>query len=164
MKTFENKRYSYTIDFPSDWYLSVLEDRFMIENFPPSKGTRGSRLAEGGAAIVVIVPKEIAPSQSEAPPDLEGWVKMGAKHEEVISRRSLDVETSAGRTPAIEIKSICCAVPPLQESLELYFRIGNEYFKATLIHWPNAPDTKSLEEAFKQVVRSIRVVRAPSGK
>jgi hypothetical protein len=159
VKTFENRTYSYAIDYPSDWYLRVLAGRFTIESFPPSEGTRDSRLADGGAAIIVVVPQEIAQSPSDMPASLKAWVRLGSKHEQVTNTSDVEIETSSGPTPAIELKTICCAAPPLQEALEWYFRIDDRYFKATLIRWQSDPDVRVREETLRQVVRSLRVAR-----
>lgn len=159
-RTFENKTYSYAVDYPKDWHPRLLADRFTIESFPPSEGTRGSRLADGGAAIIIVVPQQIAQSKSDIPRSLEDWAMMGSASEKVTSAHSAEIETSSGRASAIELKTICCAVPPLQEALEWYFRIDNRYFKATFIYWQGDPETQAREETLREVVRSLRIIRS----
>jgi len=157
-KVFENKTYHYAVEYPADWHLETLEGRFAVENFPPEKAVRGARLPEGGAAIIILVPEEIVRVGAGLPRTLDEWVAAGTSHERVLRKSERRIETSHGKTTAIETETECCAVPPFQKSVEWYFEIRGRFFEATLVHRQSDPQAPKLEEALRQVVLSLRVL------
>jgi hypothetical protein len=114
-KLFTNTKYAYSVEYPADWFLDGTAGRFQLVSFPPTQAVRAVLLPKGGAAIFILVPGQIAQSESGQPRTLEAWVTLGTMHERITARRNVEVETSAGVTTGIEIKTLCCAVEPFQE-------------------------------------------------
>jgi hypothetical protein len=159
LKIFENKRYSYSVEYPNDWFLDDTAGRFQLLSFPPQKAVRAVLLPEGGAVILILVPSQIARSESGQPRTLEEWVGLGAKHDQVTGRRDVEIETSTGFTTAVEVKTLCCSIAPFQEGVDWYFMTGGRYFEATVTYWQGDPEARARVETMKQLVRSLRVIR-----
>jgi hypothetical protein len=156
-KLFKNGKYPYSVEYPADWFLNSTIDRFEIVSFPPKDAVRAVLLPKGGATIVILVPRQIARSDSELPRTLDEWVGLGTKHQRIISRREVELETPAGTATAIEARTLCCAVPPFQEAVEWFFMTGGQYFEATVVYWQGEPNSVGREEVLRRIVRTLRV-------
>lgn len=155
-KLFKNGKYPYSVEYPADWFLNSTIDRFEIVSFPPEDAVRAVLLPKGGATIVILVPRQIARSDSEMPRTLDEWVQLGTKHQRIISRREVEIDTAAGAATAIEARTLCCAVPPFQEAVEWFFMTGGQYFEATVVYWQGEPSS-GREEVLRRIVRTLRV-------
>lgn len=156
-KSFENKTYGYRVQYPRSWRPQIVSDVFYIENFPPSKMVRAVRLPEGGAGIHVSVPSRIIRKGQAMPRNLEEWATLGTGRITVIGKRTLEVGDDRRKLPVIEVKTLCCAVPPYQESVDWYFQINDRMFSGSLLYWQGDPNAARLVEVLRQVVLSIRL-------
>ena len=99
--------------YPSDWRLAGSEGVFMAENFPPDKAVKGVVLPPDGALIVVDVISKKEPKQERS---LQDWVATATARQEVVSKRSFDLERPSGRLNVDEVRARCCSYPPFQDS------------------------------------------------
>jgi hypothetical protein len=156
-RTFENKKYGYTLQYPNSWKLQALADAFRIENFPPAKTVRAVRLPAGGASIDVMVPQQLLHQGQHIPRNIDEWTILGAAKRRVLTRHQLEISNGARGFAVTELKTECCAVPPFQESIEWYFAIDGRMFLASVVYWQGDPNVEKLEETLRQVVLSLRV-------
>jgi len=160
LRTFHNKKYGFTVRYPSSWNLQSLSEHFYIENFPGSKFVKGVRLPPGGAGISVSVPSEFVhqPNQS-MPLTMEEWVSLGTARRKVNQKRDFSVSNGKRTLPVIEVVTQCCAVPPFQESIDWYFKVDDQMFTASLEYWQGDANANELRKTLQDVVVSIRLAR-----
>ena len=155
---FTNKRYRYSLEYPVSWRrFAALDDHFDIADFPASKSVPGVVIPSGGALIIVMVPEEIAHQPGQMPPSLEHFVRLATSHQNVIGRRSLEIETERGRRSVIEVKTNCCVDPVDSEYVSWYFGVDGHMLSVTLGYREGNKNVDKLLTTMRGVALSIRV-------
>jgi len=158
LNAFESPEYHFTLQYPAKWYRNPTDRRFYIENFPPTKAVRAVRLPmDGGAAILVLTSEQVLPKGAR-PMGLDEWVALAIRNSPTSEKRTLQIAGANGLIAAVETTSECCAVPPLQESVDWYFEIDGRFFDASVTYWRGDPNAKKLRETLQQVVQTLRVI------
>lgn len=158
LETFRSHSHGFSVRYPATWYPLILSDVFYIESFPPSKAVRGARLPQGGAGIKVLVPSQTVADEQKLPVNLEDWVALSLNRRHIISRRSLEVRDGAHALAITEVRTACCAVPPIEESTDWYFEVGGRMFVGTVFYWQGDPKADTWRETLKDVVLSLRAI------
>jgi hypothetical protein len=168
-KTFRSGRYGYVVRYPGSWHLDASLGNLEIENFPPSRAERGSRLPKDGAAITLL-PCQAAYSRIKiqtlddcisldhkgiTPPPA---VSQFASPDNVTGRRGFNLTASSGKILIIEVRGTCCdAVPPLKEYVEWYFEVGGTVFRSSVEYWKGNPKAVELLSTMQQIVLSFKL-------
>jgi hypothetical protein len=155
--------HGFSLQYPMDWEFRGRPSHFRIDNFPVSQWRKGSGLPPDGASIIVMVPRELSESKGiPTPSTLDQWVTLGTGSQAVESRRMFEIGESPRPLRITEVRTLCCAVPPFQESVTWYFAIGARLFSATLLR-RQGEGTESQLRILREIVLSIRVKQSTSG-
>ena len=157
LKSFESIEYGYAVKYPDDWHPQILSGIFYIESFPPSSAVRGARIPKGGAGISISVPPQLMPGQGRMPQSMDAWVSIGTARRHVWGKRAFDLKGSPGLISVIEVKTQCCSVPPVQETIQWYFQIDGHFFLAEVAYWQGDPSAGRFTDTLRTIVLSLRL-------
>lgn len=163
LRSFKSQTQGYVLQYPSSWYPHIVEDVFYIENFPPSRAVRAERLPPGGAGIKVLTASRLINGQRELPKTLEEWSAIGVGRRTVIQKRPITITRGQRVLSVIEVKTLCCAVAPFQESIEWFFEVDGQMFVGLVVYWQgDFNNADKLRDTLRDVVLSL-IVNKPLG-
>lgn len=142
----------YTVCIPPGWQpLEWTDDPGSLVNFDPNLRETGNIRPPGGAMIELIRPTSAMDIR-----DAQSWADSENLPE--LSRRSLALCCNRGNPRSVlESKRGAGGIEPVEMSLNDYFSVSGELFRATLLYWKGDPNLKAYAAALHDVVLSLEL-------
>jgi hypothetical protein len=157
-RTFTNRQDHFVVRYPDSWHPFISENIFCIGSFPASKGIPVYQIPRpnGGAEIIMVTARHLPPGVRYVPPrDIEAWVSQSVTRY-VARRRALKLEIGNRSVDAREVVTDDLGG---QESVEWYFELDGEFFKALVFYWKGDPGVSEYVKVLNQVASTIRVTQ-----
>jgi hypothetical protein len=156
---FKSEKHAYTLNYPNEWYLRSPVDHFNLFSFPRSEAIRGAVVPRGGAFIGIQVPEFFMQQGDAMPKDLDGWVRLGTRYQEIVSTRVLAITDGRPSVTVVEIKTRCCATPPFFEGTTWYFQIDGKFLAVSLEHYQGEKRAAEFRGVFERIAKSLKVLQ-----